>query len=135
MMLKLRENDWKWLLFCHNLLIMTKRMENACSKPKVIWSIFWNNMNVSLLNKLWINKEALWLPVNQATKKSPDCHCLAHFVFYLPLTSFAGNYPPTGVIPGTFCFMQVATRWLWAAPTGTQGFLITIKDDIKMKEH
>lgn len=31
--------------------------------------------------------------------------------------------------------MQVATRWLWAAPTGTQGFLITIKDDIKMKEH
>lgn len=90
-------------------------------------------MNVSLLNKLCINKEALWLPVSEAARISRPSLPGSLHVPSTPETSFAGNCPPPGVTPYTSCFVQIGTRWFWAAPAGTQGFFITIKDDIEVK--
>lgn len=52
------------------------------------WSMLWNNTNVSILTKFYINKEALWLLVSQVLRSSN--HRLAHSVPRLLLASSSG---------------------------------------------
>lgn len=50
--------------------MMTKRFARG-SETHVVRSMFWNNMNLSLLTEFCMSREALWLPVTQATRFSP----------------------------------------------------------------
>lgn len=53
--------------------------------------MFWNSINLSLLTKFCINKEALWLPVSQAAG-SPD-----HDAWLTP--SLTDSLHPLGICP------------------------------------
>lgn len=55
---------------------------------KMTCSMLWNNMNVSILTKFHINKDALWLLVSQVLRFSD--HRLAHSVPRLLLASSTG---------------------------------------------
>lgn len=55
---------------------------------KMTCSMLWNNMNVSILTKFHINKDALWLLVSQVLRFSD--HRLAHSVPCLLLASSTG---------------------------------------------
>lgn len=64
--------------------VMTNLMTPAVQKvirmsanKKKIWSLFVNNMNLSLCTEFCIEKEVLWMLVNQAARLSGPS-CLAH---------------------------------------------------------
>lgn len=55
------------MLFCHCLSMMSKliskRKLRHVSRTKVIWFMFWNNMNLSLPTEFCLNNEAFGLSV------------------------------------------------------------------------